>query len=51
MELQLMPGYAFLRPETELTTGLCFVDFDGDAAARAVDNGEDVTAKVPLHIL
>lgn len=52
MEFQLMPGHAFLRPETELTTRLCFVDFDGDAAARAVDNGEEVTrTKVHFNIL
>ena len=45
-EPQLMPGYAFLRPETELTTRLCFVDFDGDAGVVALQNGEDVTSKV-----
>ena len=43
-----MPGHAFLRPDTELTTRLCFVDFDGDAAASAYENGEDVTTRVTL---
>ena len=46
LKIQLMPGHAFLRPETELTTRLCFVDFDGDAAVRALQNGEDATSKV-----
>ena len=27
-------GPAFLRPETELTTRLCYVDFDGDIALK-----------------
>ncbi len=40
---QLMPSQAFLRPEGELTTRLCFVDFDGAAAMAALQAGEDAS--------
>ena len=37
----LLPGTSFGRPTNELTTRLCFVDFDGDAALEHVErNGK-----------
>ena len=36
-----MPGSAFLRPEEELTTRFCYVDFDGTKAMEVLmDKGE-----------
>ena len=34
-----MAGHCFLRPETELTTRFCFVDFEGAPAMAALDAG------------
>jgi aspartate aminotransferase len=31
-----MSGAPFLRPDTELTSRLCFVDFDGKTAMKAL---------------
>ncbi len=35
-----LPGYAFGRPESELSLRLAFVDFDGELALRALSEGE-----------
>ena len=39
-----MGGTAFLRPEEELTTRFCYVDFNGAKAMEAMESGEEVNS-------